>query len=108
MPSHALQARHAAPALIRTPYGDQASRESASRKLPWVTALAGPVAWMAPAGSVAIGRMKRSKLPLTSIRYAIALPSGAQTGCETVPAWSSDAVLLGAGRGSWLKLAARG
>src|SRR3981189_2574950 len=74
-------------------YGDQASLESASRKLPWVTACAGPLAWMVSA--IATGTMKRSKLPLVNIRKAIELPSGDQTGWEMTPDWISTALSLG-------------
>src|SRR3989442_12745454 len=88
------------PCGLAGPYGDQASRESASRKLPCVTAFARPVACRV--GSVATGRMKRSKLPLTSIRNEIALPSESLTDSETITDCSSSADSHGYDRGSQL------
>jgi nickel superoxide dismutase len=71
---------------------DHASRESASRKLPCVTACAAPAACIPL--SVVIGRMNRSTLPLASIRKAIDLPSGDQIGWEMTPDWISTALSL--------------
>src|SRR5207245_6031995 len=64
--------------------------------------LAGTLARTVPV--VVTGRTNRSKLPLVGIKKAIALPSGAQTGCETIPDWRRIAASVGYGLGSRLKL----